>query len=110
MDLVELGSLHSLHQEVRPHPVEKRAMLGHKDLFPLDRQVLMIFGKVIVSISAATALVLRIEKASCPIRPAVMSLQLLEAITSPNVTNQMLLQIYLLEVHPHLWTMRAQTL
>jgi hypothetical protein len=94
MDLARLGNLHSLLQEVLQRLVEKRAMLGHKDLFPPGRKVLTNFGRAAVSISEVTARVLRIGKDSCPIPPAAMSLQHLKAITSPNVTNQVLLPTY----------------
>lgn len=110
MDLVRHGNLHSLPQEELQRLGEKRVMLGHKDQFPRDRQLLMISEKAAVSISEVTARVLRIEKASCPIRLAVMNLQHLEAVTSLNVTSQALLPICLPESRLHLWTTLAQTL
>jgi hypothetical protein len=91
MDLARRGNLHSLHQEVLQHLGEKRAMLGRKDLFPQDQ-------RVAVNISGVTARVLRIGKASCPTRPAVMSLQHREEITSRNGTSQALPLIYPLEI------------
>jgi hypothetical protein len=110
MALARHGNPHSLHQEVLQRLVEKRTMPGRRDLYLQNRFLLMNFGTGAVSISEATAPVPHIEKASCPIPPAVMSLQHLEAITSHNVTNQVLLPICLPEIRLRLWTMLAQTL
>lgn len=109
MGLARHGNLHSLHHEVLQPLGEMRTIQGHKDRFLPDRKVLMKIGTVAVT-SEVTVRVLQIEKASCPIRLAVMNLQRLGETTSLNGISQMSLQIYLPESHLHQWIMLTQIL